>query len=258
MRILSLVSRQGFVSLAVLAWAAAGCLGNSTPTGTGFPDGNARVLFVGNSLTYTNNLPSMFLALARLAGDDDVQVSSIARPDYALEDHWAEGAVQRSLAQNKWEFVVMQQGSSALPASQVNLRTWTGRYAPLIRAAGAEPVLFMVWPFSSRQFDFPNVLQSYRDAAASVDGIFAPAGDAWTAYGSYALFYSQDGLHPSVYGTYVSALVLLERVRGIAPEQLPPTIPGLTTSETVVREFQAAARVAIDRNPSRPKIDVPY
>jgi hypothetical protein len=241
----------------MLAVGAGGCLGR-TPTGTGFPDGNARVLFVGNSLTYSNNLPSMFLALARMAGDTDVQASSIANPDYGLEDHWADGVVQRSLSEHQWEFVVMQQGSSALPASQVNLKTWTGRFAPLIRAAGAEPVLFMVWPFSSREFDFPNVLHSYREAAASVNGIFAPAGDAWTAFGSYALMYSGDGLHPSIYGTYVSALVLLERVRGISPEQLPPTIPGITASEETVRSLQAAARTALDRNPSRPRPDEPY
>ena len=129
-------------------------------------DDNVRVLFIGNSLTYTNALPEMFVALARQAGNNRVQALGVAFPDFALEDHWNEGTARRELNSHKWEYVVMQQGSSALPANQVFLREWAGRFAPVIRSAGAEPVMFMVWPQTNRLFDFPNVLQSYRDAAA--------------------------------------------------------------------------------------------
>lgn len=260
MRILfrTLLSRRLWpaTGAALLLLIASACAGKSI-TGTGFREGTARVLFVGNSLTYSNSLPSMFLALAKLGGDDEVQASSIAYPDFSLEDHWSDGTVKRALAENKWEYVVMQQGSSALPESQINLRTWTARFAPLIRESGAQPVLFMVWPMANRMFDFPNVLNSYRNAAATVGGIFAPAGDAWTVYGSTLDLYSFDGLHPSVYGTYVSALVLLERVRGIRPDQLPATIPGYNVDEPTVRALQAAARVALDRNPARPIVTQP-
>lgn len=240
----------------LLLLIASACHGKSV-TDIGFADGSARVLFVGNSLTYSNSLPAMFISLARLAGDNAVNASSVAFPNFGLEDHWAEGTARRSLSEHKWEYVVMQQGSSALPESQINLRKWTQQFAPLIRAAGAEPVLFMVWPTSTRLFDFPNVLNSYRDAAAMVNGIFAPSGDAWSAYNNMSVVYSSDGLHPSVYGTYVSALVLLERVRGIRPDQLPVTIPGYTTNETIVRDLQAAARVALDRNPAKPNRVLP-
>jgi len=226
-------------------------------TAPGFPDGGTRVLFIGNSLTYTNSLPGMFVAVARLGGNDSVDVAQVAFPDFALEDHWAEGSARQSLAAHRWEFVVMQQGSSALPASQVNLRTWADRFAPLVRSAGAVPVMLMVWPSTARPFDFPNVLQSYRDAAGSIGGVFAPAGDGWTAHGSLESLYS-DGLHPSVRGTYIAAIVLLERTLGIRPEQLPATVPGAPSiSETEVRAMQQAARVALDRNPARPSVFTP-
>lgn len=224
-------------------------------TAPGFASGGTRVLFIGNSLTFTNNLPGMFEALARQAGINDVKVASVAYPDFALEDHWAEGTALKSLDNNKWEYVVMQQGSSALPASQINLRTWAAQFAPRIRASGAVPVMFMVWPTTSRLFDFTAVQTSYRDAAAAIDGIFAPAGDAWVAFGnasgSVYPMYSSDGLHPSVRGTYVSALVLLERIRGVKPEQLPAEIPGTPMAENEVRALQQASRTALDRNPAR-------
>jgi hypothetical protein len=227
----------------------AGCL--RAPTAPDLGTGGTRVLFLGNSLTYTNDLPSMLLRLARLAGDTTVEVAALAEPDYSLEDHWKQGVAPRWLRERQWEYVVMQQGSSALPASQVNLKMWTEQFAPLVRAAGAQPVLLMVWPLQDRLFDFPNVLTSYRNAAGSVGGIFVPAGDAWTVYGQYDRLYA-DGLHPSGSGTYITALTLLERLRGIRPDRLPPIIPGMPVDSVTVRALQRAAIAALDRNPARP------
>ncbi|MCC6243734.1 MAG: hypothetical protein IT353_12900 [Gemmatimonadaceae bacterium] len=240
-------------TLIALCVLVASCL-RSTPTAPGFPDGTTRVLFIGNSLTYTNDLPGLFVTLARAAGHRGVDAAQVAFPDFALEDHWSEGTARRALREHRWEYVVLQQGSSALPSSQLHLRSWTEQFAPAIRSAGATPVLFMVWPMSTRAFDFPNVLTSYRNAAAAVGGVFAPAGDAWTAHGGMDVLYS-DGLHPTVHGTYLAAAVLLERTLGIRPEDLPPTIPGAPgISEVEVRALQAAARVALDRNPALPGV----
>ena len=50
--------------------------------------------FVGNSLTYVNDLPGMVVALAARSGDTVIQ-SSVSFPNYSLEDHWNDGrAVQ--------------------------------------------------------------------------------------------------------------------------------------------------------------------
>lgn len=129
---------------------ATGCLGQGGPTTPSFPDGKTRVLFVGNSLTYVNDLPAMVEAVLRLAGDTSIATATIAFPDFALEDHWNEGSAGRALAQSRWEVVVMQQGPSSLPENQAHLATWAGRFGPAIRQAGAEPVLYMVWPSASR------------------------------------------------------------------------------------------------------------
>lgn len=233
----------------------AACLGQTGPTDHDFPPGTTRVLFVGNSLTYTNDLPAMVTAVAKLAGNSSIGTAVVAYPNYALEDHWAEGTARTFLGRHPWEWVVMQQGPSSLPESQVHLATWATQFAPAIRAAGAEPVLYMVWPASTRPGDFPGVLASYRNAAAGIGGVFAPAGDAWLAaweVNSQFGLYGPDGFHPSVAGTYLAALVILERIAGIDPLQVPPTIPGSSTSEATVRILQQAARTALDRNPARP------
>mgnify|MGYP000181489002 CR=1 FL=1 len=47
----------------------------STPTAPRFADGTTRVLFLGNSLTYTNDLPMLFRADA-LDGAGDKAIRS--------------------------------------------------------------------------------------------------------------------------------------------------------------------------------------
>ena len=80
-----------------------------------------RVLFVGNSLTETNDLPSVVAGLARATGRS-LEYRTIAFGGFALEDHWAQGDARAALASRTWKVVVMQQGPSALPESQINLR----------------------------------------------------------------------------------------------------------------------------------------
>jgi len=253
--------RKFFLLLVVSVLGGSGCLGQ--PTGPTALRGSRAILFVGNSLTSANGLPAMLQDIARLAGDTTVAVAMVAYPDYALSDHFTQGTTRDWFRRRQLAFVVLQQGSSALPESQAHLKAWTTAYAPLIRETGAEPVLFMVWPTASRLFDFPNVRQSYRNAAVAAEGIFAPAGDAWVAYArersglaepgpaAFAELYT-DGLHPSALGSYLAAIVLLERMTGIAPGSLPPVVPGVPVREEQVRALQRAATVALANNPPFP------
>src|SRR5688572_5578026 len=47
-----------------------------------------RVLFIGNSLTYSNDLPSVVEAFAKATGQRVFACKTIALPDFSLEDHW--------------------------------------------------------------------------------------------------------------------------------------------------------------------------
>src|SRR5262245_25457547 len=80
------------------------------------PPAPVRILFIGSSLTYANDLPAMVCALAR-AARHEAQCEIIAKPDYSLEDHWNERTARQAIARG-WDFVVLQQGPSALPESR--------------------------------------------------------------------------------------------------------------------------------------------
>ena len=200
-----------------------------------------RILFIGNSLTYANDLPALVCGLARSAGRQAV-CESVAKPDYSLEDHW-NGRDARAAIARGWDVVVLQQGPSALPESRRLLIAYAKRFAAEIRKAGARPALYMVWPSQTRRGDFPGVSQSYAAAAKAVDGLLLPVGDAWRAAwlaDATLPLYASDGLHPSASGTYLAALVIYAQLFG-APAPSVPVPPaaqaGASVLQRIAQEF---------------------
>lgn len=211
-----------------------------------------HVLFIGNSLTYTNDLPAVFRALAEAAGKSRPFVRAVTGPGFSLEDQWNQGDAQKAISVGSWDYVVLQQGPSASPDGISVLRAYTERFAKEIRAVGARPVLYMVWPSTSRPQDFDGVVQSYAGAAKAVGGLVCPAGDAWRLAwkkNPKLALYSADGLHPTAAGTYLAALSFFRLFYGLSPVGLParlalPGAPPLDLPAADARTMQEAAAEA--------------
>lgn len=211
------------------------------------PRGEAElnVLFIGNSLTYINDLPGMTAALLDSAGVGPVRVASVALPNFGLQDHWARGEAQSAIRSGGWDVVILQQGPSATEG-RPSLLEYGERYATLIRENDAEPAFYMVYPSIFRFDDFPGVIQSYTDAARLVDGILYPVGLAWLIAWEQdpeLQLYSGDGLHPSFLGTYIAALVIVEALSGRSARDLPSMFR-TAGANRLIRIDQWGARIA--------------
>jgi hypothetical protein len=185
--------------------------------------GGLRVLFIGNSLTYSNDLPLIVQALAKAAGQP-MYVDSVTFGGFSLDDHWNSGEALKAIARQKWDVVVLQHGPSSLLSSRAELRASAKKYDKRIRKAGARPALYMVWPELSRFEYFDAVRESYSLAASDIDGIFLPAGEAWRAAWRRdpdAPLYSGDDFHPSVEGSYTAALSIYGMLFKRDPKGLP-------------------------------------
>jgi hypothetical protein len=206
-----------------------------------------RVLFVGNSLTSTNDLPARVAALAD-AGGRELEVGAVTFDGFSLEDHWHRGDARVELATRSWDAVILQQGPSALPESQIHLREWAARFAAVGRAAGARPGLLGVWPESSRRAALGAVIASYRKAAHSARADLFPAGAAWRAAWACdrrVQLYGKDGFHPSELGTHLAALVVYGRL--FRAPLLSPRLAASDASPRTSRILQAAAATALGR-----------
>jgi len=235
-------------------------MGADGPTATRRAPREGRpILFVGNSLTYFNDLPLIVEALADsvpgLSADQRLSTAMAAFPDFALFDHWADGTAVRAIDGAKWNVVILQQGSSALDDSRVLLRDWTKKFDVKIKAAGGRTAMYAVWPNASRQFDFDRVNESYTLAATDVGGMLFPVGEAWRAAwrrDATLALYSSDGLHPTVAGSYVGGLVITSMLLDRSPIGMPARFSlrngaVLTIPAAQATVLQAAAAEAIEK-----------
>ena len=160
------------IPAAVVAVAlSSACMSNLEPARFHNPATGRTVLFIGNSLTYYNDLPVMVQGIADAAKGDSIVIAMVAGPDMALVDHWKQGDAQKAITGGHWDFVVLQQGPSSTSVNRDSLRTLTRMFAPLIAGAGGTPVLFSAWPTYDRRVDFERAAESYRLAAEDVSGL---------------------------------------------------------------------------------------
>ena len=174
-----------------------------------------------------------------------IETRTIAPGGYSLEDHWNDGQARRAIIEGSWSFVVLQQGPSALPESQVLLRQYTRRFNELIVRAGARTALYMVWPSRERFGDFDGVRDSYAKAAKDVSGLLLPAGDAWRAAwrrDRNLALYGADNFHPSPLGSYLAALVIVHGLTGRIPATPPLRLGSLEVTATQAALLHDSAR----------------
>jgi hypothetical protein len=223
------------------------------PAGDTFPP--LRVLFIGNSLTYTNDLPGTVAAIAGSAGGK-ISVESVTGGGLALIDHY-KGATDAMAVIDRggWDFVVLQQGPTSTTGLDRDTLIVAARLIDArVRARGGRTAVYMVWPSRERLAYFDNVRDSYLLAAQAINGVFMPAGEAWRAAWAQdpsIQLYDFDDLHPSQLGTYLAALTIYERLTGQDARALAGrmTLPGRTgaASAATVRVLQAAAHSANEK-----------
>ena len=165
-----------------------------------------RILFVGNSLTYTGDVPGRLAKLAQAMWRLAV-VESVTAPGYSLEDHWREGKAATAIRKG-WDVVVLQQGTSGRHPDRSQLLEFARRFAGTIRETGAKVAIYMVWPASDRTQDFRSAISAHREAASALDAVLVPVGEAWlralSADKRVRLY--ADAIHPGSLGVDLAVL----------------------------------------------------
>jgi len=181
------------------------------------------VLFIGNSYTYVNDLPTVFTNLTSSLADI-ATVDSKTNGGYTFQNHLSDPITHTKVHSKPWDYVVLQGQSQepSFPTSQVNQQT----LPPAVSLADSvyanwycsQAIYFMTWGRqngdpqwdSISTFDGMNVRlrNAYMRIADSAKASVSPVGIAWKyirdTYPTINL-YNADGSHPSVEGTYLAA-----------------------------------------------------
>jgi hypothetical protein len=209
------------------------------------------VLFIGNSLTYANDLPGTVATLALSVGVQ-IEVKDVSRGNTALIDYFNDdGSVLHEIDRRAWDYVVLQQGPTWPGLCRDTLVMATTMFAERIRARGGHPALWMPWANVSDMQFFDGVRTAYQEASTAANTALFPVGDAWkTALDADPTLplYSTDDYHPAPLGTYLAALVIYERILGRDARDLQTTVMvdgiRLDVSDDRVQLLQNAAHSA--------------
>ena len=179
-----------------------------------------KILFVGNSHTYTNDLPGMFFEMAQ-AGGHGVDVYDLTEGSYTLqrfsdpEDELGE-ILTDALQSEPWDFVVLQENTNAAVAfnAKKDMYPYARKLDEMIKAAGGQTAFLMTWAPEegagafSREMVQGQLAAGYRTIAEELDALLIPGGEVFAKaleQDEDLQLWGEDGQHPSVEGTYLAA-----------------------------------------------------
>lgn len=198
-----------------------------------------RVLFIGNSYTFYNNLGDLVAGIAAgLRGGPAIVPALAVRGGTPLGWHLANGPALSMLAERQWDYVVMQD-HSLLGGLVIDGEP---RMAPprlfhesarvlvrRVRERMATPLFFMTWARRGSRDEEAVLTKAYLDIGGELGVRVAPVGTAWRAAGTGNLrvdLYAADGAHPSPAGSYLAACVIYATLTGSSPKGAPAIIEG--------------------------------
>ena len=184
-----------------------------------------RVLFVGNSHTYFNDMPALFARMCAELTGERPEVTMLAYSGRSLAWHREEYfALRFALLHGRYDFCVIQQQAHPFPGEE---STEAGLRAilALCEKGGAKPVLFMTWAEKAKPENAGLMRRCYRRLAAVYGTMRAPVGELFEQFrGTDIELYWQDGEHASPYGSYLTAACLAALLCGT--RELDPLTDG--------------------------------
>lgn len=191
------------------------------------PSDTLKVLFIGNSYTYVNDMPGILSQMA-FSTNDVIQTLSSTPGGYTLQLHSSNPTTLNAIAAGVWDYTVLQE-QSQLPALQDSIvETDVYPYAylldSLIRDANpcTETVFYRTWgrkngdlqncptwpPVCTYQGMDSLLHLRYRIMTDSFSAIMSPVGMVFRyirLYNPSLELYDSDESHPSPAGSYAAA-----------------------------------------------------
>src|ERR1051325_1773522 len=213
-------------------------------------DGQAKdeisVLFIGNSLTYYNDLPKMVAALAKADKQRPLHHERETPGGCTFEKHWKDGKALAKIQSRKWDYVVLQDNSQGPLTKRASMFDHAKKFDAEIKKQGAKTLLYMTWALQNKPEDQAAISKAYLDLPTELKCPVAPLGNAWeSALGveKKPALHIADKKHPTAAGTYLAACVIYATIYGRNPEGLPGSIGKLTDEEA--RPLQVIAWKAV-------------
>ena len=193
-----------------------------------------KVLFIGNSYTYTNNMPLMLQTMATALGDTMVYDQSDPG-GYTFAMHCSYATTISKIFSQQWDIVVLQEQSElpSFPPAEVDTEVYpyARRLDSMIHANDSctQTMFLMTWghangdPLNCAAYPVictyegmqERLRESYMQMTHDNNAVVAPVGIAWKkvmdSIPSIWLYIS-DSSHPVIPGSYLESCVLYSSI----------------------------------------------
>jgi len=230
-----------------------------------------HVLFIGNSHTFTHDVPGMVRRVADSAGFRERLVLTVhAGGGLTLMDHWNNPATHAVIASRRWRHIVIQGGGPELLFSDIyeeraaRFREGGERLVALARQHSEDVVLYVTWFRAAGgynnswwldgddggrkpadQVDFnreltrmhQDIQAGYTNLARSTGARLSNVGAAWWRARGDApgvALHQADGNHATPAGAYLAAMVLGQTLVGTVAGQVTWAPEGIPSGDAAL------------------------
>lgn len=175
-----------------------------------------KLLFIGNSHTYFNDMPHMVTELFRIYQGEEVFPVMLTQGGMTLRWHADQPQTRFNLQYGGYDYVVFQQATHPFDGKEALIRG-AKSLLELVPPKGTKPVAYMTWAQKSRPQDQAELTDAFIALAKEEGLLLAPAGMIWEKMRNAcpeAELYYLDGAHTSRLGAYLAAVSIMMAISG--------------------------------------------
>ena len=173
-----------------------------------------KLLFIGNSHTYYNDMVALVSGLLEATGERN-HVTMLTRGGKSLVFHKNEPATAFNIRYGGYDIVIAQDRASAFDPKE--FADGATAIADMTEAAGARFLLYMPWALRDKREEQREMTEAYLSFARARGCRFAPCGETFTRLLSVLTLndlYREDGNHATPLGSYAAAVTLFYAITG--------------------------------------------
>ena len=173
-----------------------------------------RILFIGNSHTYFNDMPDIVADMFR-EEQYDCEVTMIAHGGWFLEQHIHEPDVRFNILHGHYDYVVLQEHAHPFGPEE-KFFSAVRQLDQWIQEAGSKTVIYMTWAKLDEEFNQERMTKAHEQIAEELGALIAPVGKFWWSYmrnWPELDMYYEDGQHASPHGSRFAAKYIWDTIK---------------------------------------------
>ena len=179
-----------------------------------------KILFIGNSHTYFNDMPAMVAELFEEVLGQEAHVTMLASPGVPLRWHIDQPQTAFNILHGGYDYVVLQQATHPFDGEEALMRQ-ASQLLELIHQAKATPVAYMTWAREEAPEDQAELTDAFERLAREENMLLGSGGcclgaGAESGHRCAALLAGQASCKPAWVGTGGGKYLPRNYRRGIA------------------------------------------